>query len=686
MMGFLTDYVMKKIFNKLILLSRNSKLAILLLADSILLVLALLVSFSLRLGEWYWPYGGIENNIVLLILLAPVIAVPVFIRFGLYRAIVRYLEMRAVWSVVQAVTLYSLLWGMLALLSGVSGIPRSLVLINAMVALVGVGGSRMLMRYLLRMSKDEDSKKDGTKVARIRVLIVGAGDAGQQLAVGLEHSRKYHLAGFVDDSSELQGRDLMGVPIISQEQIESFVNKHRVTDLLLAIPSISRRQRNQIIERLRSLSVRIRTLPRLIDLAQGKADLLDLHELDIEDLLARDQAEPDESLLQAEVSGQIVVVTGAGGSIGSELCRQILRRRPKVLLLFELSEFALYEIHQYLLQFVHNLVSESESERRGVSLVPKIIPLMGSVQDERRVSEVLQTWRPHIIYHAAAMKHVPLVEHNVAEGVKNNIFGTLTMAKVAIEQQVSKFILISTDKAVNPTNIMGSSKRGCELILQALVAERGPLFELLGDDMPAKQLERKTHLSMVRFGNVLGSSGSVVPMFRKQIQNGGPITLTHQDIIRYFMTIPEAAQLVMQAGAMSGEEDAAEVFVLDMGEPVKIYDLARRMVELSGLRVRDEKCPEGDIEIKITGLRPGEKLYEELLIGNNPMPTQHSRIMKANEELIPWGELQSQLHTLQIATENNDVEMIRSLLEQLIDGYQPEEQIVDWVYREQLHQ
>jgi len=668
--------------NKITSLSRNNKRTILLLADLLLVVGALWIAFSLRLELWF----TVEGDLLWLFAAAPLIAIPIFIQFGLYRAIIRYLGMRAAWSVVQAVALYAVLWGLLALLSGVEGIPRSVVLINAMVALLAVGGSRMLMRWLLNQGQGEQGKHEGR--LQTRVVIFGAGEAGRQLAVGLAQSRDYRLYGFVDDSPELQGREMMGVRILASDQLEPFVNKHGVTDMLLAIPSISQKQRNRIIERLRHLSLRIRTLPGLVEMASGETSLDDLHELDIEDLLAREPAEPDELLLQAEVSGQIVMVTGAGGSIGSELCRQILRRRPKALLLFELSEFALYEIHQHLLQFVHNLVSESESEseRSGVSLVPKIIPLMGSVQDERRVSEVLQTWRPHIIYHAAAMKHVPLVEHNVAEGVKNNIFGTLTMAKVAIEQQVPKFILISTDKAVNPTNIMGSSKRGCELILQALVAERAPLFEPLGDDMPAKQLERKTHLSMVRFGNVLGSSGSVVPMFRKQIRNGGPITLTHQDIVRYFMTIPEAAQLVMQAGAMSGEGNAAEVFVLDMGEPVKIHDLARRMVELSGLRLKDEKCPEGDIEIKITGLRPGEKLYEELLIGNNPMPTQHSRIMKANEELIPWGELQSQLHTLQIATENNDVEMIRSLLEQLIDGYQPEEQIVDWVYREQLHQ
>jgi len=602
----------------LIHLPRFVKRAILLLTDSVLLVAALWFSFSLRLGEMFMFVFNSDQlamtngaGLVWLFVAAPVIAIPIFAHFGLYRAIIRYLGMRAAWSVVQAVALYSMLWGLLALLSGVPGIPRSVVLINAMVSLLAIGGVRVLARWLLsQQAQDQSNKEQG--VVQTRCLIFGAGDAGRQLAVGLVHSREYSLSGFVDDSPELQGRDLMGVPILSVEQLGIFIEKQRVAELLLAIPSITRKARNQIIERLRPLSIRIRTLPGIVDMAKGEANLSDLHELDIEDLLAREPAEPDEALLQAQVSGQVVMVTGAGGSIGSELCRQILRRKPKVLLLFELSEFALYEVHQQLLHLNHNLVSESESEseseRRGVSLVPKIIPLMGSVQDERRVSEVVQTWKPHIIYHAAAMKHVPLVEQNIAEGVKNNIFGTLIMAKIAIEQQVSRLILISTDKAVNPTNIMGSTKRGCELILQALVAEKSPSFESLGNDLPAMRIERKTHLSMVRFGNVLGSSGSVVPMFRKQIQNGGPITLTHQDIIRYFMTIPEAAQLVMQAGAMSGvkamglasssetdinplpgppparkrevEEDAAEVFVLDMGEPVKIYDLARRMVEL----------------------------------------------------------------------------------------------------------
>jgi len=690
-------------FQYFISLPRFVKRSILLLTDSVLLVAALWLSFSLRLGEMFAPtseqlaipQGSLshlpvihllssETGLVWLFVAAPLIAIPIFVRFGLYRAIIRYLGMRAAWSVVQAVALYSLLWGLLALLSGVPGIPRSVILINAMVSLLAIGGVRVLARWLLSEQVQGESGK-GQGVAQIRCVIFGAGDAGRQLAVGLAHSREYALAGFVDDAPELQGRDLMGVPILSVEQLESFVERQRVTELLLAIPSITRKARNQIIERLRPVPVRIRTLPGIVDLAKGEVNLSELHELDVEDLLAREPAEPDESLLQAQVSGQVVMVTGAGGSIGSEICRQILRRRPKVLLLFEMSEFALYEVDQKLSSLVHNLVSESESEseRRGVSLVPRIIPLLGSVQDERRLTEILQTWKVNTIYHAAAFKHVPMIERSMSEAVKNNILGTLTLVKSAMVQEVKNLVFISTDKAVRPTNAMGASKRVAEMVLQALVAEKSPVFDELGGDLPPMEVTRKTALSMVRFGNVLGSSGSVVPLFRRQIRNGGPITLTHQDIIRYFMTIPEAAQLVMQAGAMSGEAKAAEVFVLDMGEPVKIYDLARRMVELSGYRVRDEEHPEGDIEIKITGLRPGEKLYEELLIGDNPMPTQHPRIMKAREDFIPWSELQTQLHSLQIAAENSDVEMIRGLLQRLVKGYQPEDEIADWVYREQ---
>jgi FlaA1/EpsC-like NDP-sugar epimerase len=594
-----------------------------------------------------------------------------------------------------------------------------------MVAVLAVGGSRMFARWLLRKIEDSVRIKhtkrgagaDAVGSHQSRVVIFGAGAAGRQLAVGLGQSRECKLLAFVDDDIELHGRELMGVPIISQEKLQNFVVSHQVDDILLAMTSITRKQRSVIIEKLRPLNVRIRTLPSLIAMAQGKADYEDLHDLDINDLLAREPAEPDEVMLQQQVTNKTVMVTGAGGSIGSELCRQILQRKPKVLLLFELSEFSLYTLHNELLDTLHHLTNEKRNDG-SVGLVPTIIPLLGSVADESRVSDIILTWKPNIIYHAAAVKHVPIVEHNIAECVKNNVLGTLVMAKVAIERQVERLILISTDKAVNPTNAMGASKRCCELVLQALAAEQNPSFEPMWDGKPSAQIPRTTQLAMVRFGNVLGSSGSVVPYFRQQIAQGGPITLTHQDIIRYFMTIPEAAQLVMQTGAMAGGSfladgsymaggaskgigagisadrvggdgrvsSEAEVYVLDMGEPVKIIDLARRMVELSGFRVKDENSPEGDIAIEVVGLRPGEKLYEELLIGNNPQTTQHPRIMKANENFLPWSELQPMITTLRIAAVNGDVMMIRSMLQQLVPEYHPYEKVVDWVYREQVAQ
>jgi len=601
--------------------------------------------------------------------------------------------MRAAWSVVKAVALYAVLWGLLALLSGVPGIPRSVVVINAMVALLGVGGLRMLARWLLRWlenSTQNGSAENKGQAALTRVVVFGAGEAGRQLAVGLHQSKQCKLMAFVDDEPVLQGRDLMSLPILAPDQLESFVAKNKVNDILLAVPSISRKHRNTIIERLRPLKVRVRTLPGLLDMAKGDVDYAALLDLDIDDLLAREPAACDECLMQAQVHKQVVMVTGSGGSIGSELCRQILKRKPKILLLFELNEFALFTIHDEVAKAAFDLANDQSMSKPSIALVPQIIPLLGSVHDESRLSDVLLTWQPDIIYHAAALKHVPLVEQNIAEGVKTNVLGTLTLAKAAIERQVDRLVLISTDKAVNPTNAMGASKRCCELVLQALAAESMPEFTPVSGNEPASTIKRSTQFSMVRFGNVLGSSGSVVPYFREQIKRGGPVTLTHADITRYFMTIPEAAQLVMQAGAMANstknKENNAEVYVLDMGEPVKIIDLAKRMIQLSGHQMKDTANPNGDIAIDIVGLRPGEKLYEELLIGNNPKPTQHQRIMKAQEHHIDWRELQPMLNTMQIAADNGDVLMIRTLLQQLVPEYQPDEKVADWVYREQIAQ
>lgn len=689
---------MQNPLKSILLIPRSAKQPILVAVDSLLLIGVLWLSFSLRLDYWYWPSGGLDNPIALLVMFSPVLAVPVFAHFGLYRVVIRHSGFRALWSIVRAVIVYSTIWGLVVFLSGAEGVPRSVVLINFIMAVFAVGGSRMFARWLLLKVEDLvhiNYARGSTGALAVvphqsRVVIFGAGTAGRQLAVGLGQSRECVLLAFVDDETELHGRDLMGVPVISQKKLQDFVTKNKVDDLLLAIPSITRKQRSIIIERLRPLNVRIRSLPGLAAMAQGKIDYAGLHELDINDLLAREPAEPDDVMLQEQVFGKTVMVTGAGGSIGSELCRQILQRKPQALLLFELSEFALYALHNELLDTLHYLTNEQRNHG-AIERAPTIIPLIGSVVDKIRVRDVISTWKPNIIYHAAAVKHVPIVEKNVTECIKINVLGTLVIAKVAVESQVECFTLVSTDKAVNPTNAMGASKRCCELILQALAAEQNP----------STQIYRKTQFSMVRFGNVLGSSGSVVPHFRQQIAQGGPITLTHRDIIRYFMTIPEAAQLVIQAGAMSrgrskginvvtaadmSDYCKAEVYVLDMGKPVRIFDLARRMVELSGLRVKDENMPEGDIAIEEVGLRPGEKLYEELLIGNNPQVTEHPRIMKANEKFIPWSELQPMITKLRIAAENGDVIMTRRMLQQLVPEYKPDKKIVDLVYQEQIAQ
>jgi FlaA1/EpsC-like NDP-sugar epimerase len=504
-----------------------------------------------------------------------------------------------------------------------------------------------------------------------KVLVYGAGDAGRQLVRAMTNSQEMRVVGFLDDDECIHGHVLNGQAIYDPKDLGELVLSLGVTHVLLALPTISRSRRNEILNTLAPFKVAVRTLPSLNDLAQGKVNVSDLRDLDIDDLLGREPVQPTGLLLNLNTHGKTVLVTGGGGSIGSELCRQILRTSPKQLLLVEMSEFALYQIHQ-------------ELQADPTSAQVELVPLLASVCDEVRMHEIMDTWKPHTVYHAAAYKHVPLVEHNPAEGVRNNVWGTRVCAQASQRNGVRNFVLISTDKAVRPTNIMGASKRLAEMVLQAL-ADGSPRYarddnaNVTANSIPvtASAAKSTTTFSMVRFGNVLGSSGSVVPLFREQIKNGGPITLTHADITRYFMTIPEAAQLVIQAGAMGLGGD---VFVLDMGEPVKIIDLARRMVELSGLTVRDEADPSGDIELSVTGLRPGEKLYEELLIGDNPKPTQHPRIMKAHEQFLSWPELSQRLNALQLAIGVNDVPAIRGLLQQLVSGYQPSGEVVDWVH------
>jgi FlaA1/EpsC-like NDP-sugar epimerase len=598
--------------------------------DVVLALLSTWLAFGLRLDAPQWPVGAQWY----VYLLTPVLAVPVFVRMGLYRAIFRYTGLAALLTITQAVAVYGAALFAILLWQRWLGVPRTIGLLQPIIFLLLVGGSRALARFWL-------ADVGGRRVASEgRLLIYGAGAAGVQTAAAIANARQFALVGFVDDDVAKAGRSINGITVHRPAHIADLVERRGVTDILLALPSASRGRRNEIIASLRSLPVHIRSLPGMSDLASGRVTVRDFNELEIEDLLGRDAVAADPAALAGNIAGHVILVTGAGGSIGSELCRQILRVRPRQLVLLDHNEFGLYSIHQELSALCALMHSPVE-----------IVPLLGSVSNMRRLQEVCLTYRPHCIYHAAAYKHVPMVESNPSEGIANNVFGTLNVARAALKAGVANFVLVSTDKAVRPTNIMGASKRMAELVLQALSAESG---------------NRGTRFCMVRFGNVLGSSGSVVPLFRSQLASGGPLTVTHPEVTRYFMTIPEAAQLVLHAGAMS---IGGEVFLLDMGEPVQIMQLARRMVELSGLRVRDDASPDGDIAITVTGLRPGEKLYEELLIGDNPSPTAHPRIMKAHEEFLPWPELEEQLRVLRTAVDASDVVGIKSVLQTCVHGY-----------------
>ena len=627
-------------------LPRPTKRLVAVTMDIVFCAFTVWLALCLRLESWVVLHGAQW----LAVGLAIVLTLPIFVVMGLYRAVFRYAGFAALMTVTKAVFFYGLLYASLLATLALPGVPRTIGLLQPLLLLILVGASRALGRFWL----------SGEYLSRVKLealpkaLIYGAGSAGHQLATGLANSREMRAVGFLDDDPRLQGHELDGLRIYNPSQLFAVVQRLEVSVILLAVPSASRQRRNEILALTSQAHVAVRTLPGMMDLAHGRVQISDLLDLDIDDLLGREVVPPDPYMLDKNVRGKVVMVTGAGGSIGSELCRQILKSAPTKLLLIEMSEFALYAVHQDLLR----LLSDEDSPD------VQLLPLLASVRDEDRMREVISTWKPHTVYHAAAYKHVPMVEHNPAEGIKNNVLGTWTTAKVSIEQGVSNFVLISTDKAVRPTNIMGASKRLAEMVLQALAADES-------------DLSRKTRFAMVRFGNVLGSSGSVVPLFRNQIKAGGPITLTHKDITRYFMTIPEAAQLVLQASAMA---NGGDVFVLDMGEPVRILDLARRMVEASGLTVRDETNAEGDIAIEITQLRPGEKLYEELLIGDNPLPTAHPRIMKAHEDFLQMDILAPRLQVLAQALNVNDVPQTRTLLKELVPGYEPDAEVVDWVH------
>lgn len=628
-------------------LPRIIKRFLAILLDSCLCALSVYLAFYLRLGDWVPLFSYSEWNPKAALLVSLALATPIFIFSGLYRVIFRYAGFSALITVMKAVVLYGFFYVLVLTFIGIQGVPRTVGIIQPVLLLLAVGVTRILVSFWLGGLYQASRKKTSMH----KIFIYGAGDAGRQLAAALANSREILVVGFLDDDQRFHGQTINRIPVYNPKELKNLVKSRGVSRILLAIPSASRKRRNEILSLILEEKLLVQTIPSMSDLAEGKVKTSDIRWLDIDDLLGRDPVKPNIQLLEMNIANAVVLVTGAGGSIGSELSRQIFALKPSTLLLVEQSEFALYQLHEELVARMGN----------SPDCLIEVIPLICSVCDEVRVDQIISAWTPDIIFHAAAYKHVPLVEHNLVEGVRNNVFGTLVMAKTAIKYRVHSFILISTDKAVRPTNVMGATKRLAENILQALASDMGG-----------------TKFSMVRFGNVLDSSGSVVPKFRQQILDGGPVTVTDPEITRYFMTIPEAAQLVIQASAMSVGGD---VFVLDMGESVRIIDLARRMIELSGFTVKDASYEDGDIEISITGLRPGEKLYEELLIGNNPQATLHPRIMKTHEDFMEWQSLEPKLEELKCALDKLSPSELRAMMCNLIPEYKPNDRfVVDWIH------
>ena len=621
---------------------RFAKQIIATIHDLSLCIFCTWLAFYLRLDHFI----SIQGAVLSAAMVSVGLALPVFWLLGLYRTMFRYSVLNIMFSISIALIVYGLLYFSVFGIYGVIGIPRSISILQPMLLFFAIVTSRLFVKYLLCGNYLFKDKSQFLK----KVLVYGAGSAGRQIVSALENSNELKVVGFVDDDDRLHGQVSHGYEIYSHLKIADLIKSKEVQLILLALPSISRFRRNEILKNLSNYPLQVQTLPTVTDIIQGRVSLSDIKDLDVDDILNRNQILPNSELLTKNITSKVILITGAGGSIGSELVRQIIKLNPKKLLLLELNEFALYKIYEELKILDKNL---------------KIIPLLVNVQDQTKVNEVFKTFKVDTVYHAAAYKHVPLVEENISESIKNNVFATLAVTKAALSQSVENFVLISSDKAVRPTNIMGASKRLAELCVQGLYHN-------------AKN--NKTKMSIVRFGNVLESSGSVIPKFKKQIKDGGPITLTHPDVTRYFMTLTEASQLVIQAGAMSEDCD---VFVLDMGQSVKIKDLIYRIVKLSGLTVKDENNKEGDIEIKIIGLRPGEKLYEELLLGDNPQKTQHLKIQKAQDPFIPFNQLEIDLNILKTLLDHNKVLEVKELLTKIVKTYQSNSTIVDRVYLEQ---
>jgi FlaA1/EpsC-like NDP-sugar epimerase len=623
-------------------LPRYAKRIVAIITDLGLCILCTWLAFFLRLEKFI----QINDVTILAVLISISLAIPIFWLMGLYKTLFRFLDSSIILTVTAAVFTYSLLYSAVITIYSIQGIPRSIGIIQPVLLFLGILGSRIIIKYLFIdnfIFKNYRNKK--------KVLIYGAGSAGRQLLVSLENNLTMKVVGFLDDNHQFHNQTVLGQTVHNPLKIEKFINKKNIDLVLLALPSISRTRRNQIIDYLNKFNISVKTLPSIQEIVDGKITVSDIKDFTIEDLLSREQVKPNLELLSENINSKVVMVTGAGGSVGSEISRQIIKLKPKKLLLLELNEFALYKINE---------------ELKNITLNLKIIPLLVNIQNSSRVEEVFKTFKVDTVYHAAAYKHVPLVEENICESVKNNVFGTILIAEFSLKYNVSNFVLISSDKAVRSTNIMGASKRLAEICVQALHNNQN----------------KHTKIAIVRFGNVLQSSGSVIPKFKKQIKEGGPVTLTHADVTRYFMTITEASQLVIQAGAMA---ESCEVFVLDMGESVKIRDLIYKIIKFSGLTIKDDKNLEGDIEVKITGLRSGEKLYEELLIGGNPQKTYHEKIKKAQDPFIPFNKLKIDLDNLSTLLEENRVVDVKDMLTKLVSSYQSNSKIVDHIYEEQVN-
>ena len=632
---------MNKFSNNILSLPRYSKQAIAVITDSALCILCTWIAFILRLEELIF----FKDFNFYPALISIMLAIPIFWFFGMYQTIFRYNGLSITFKVLISILIYGLLYFLIVGVYSISSVPRSIGILQPMLLFFAIIISRLIVKYLLT------SKYNFKKPYRKNVLIYGAGDAGRQLVIALENSFEFKVVGFLDDNNQIHRQTILGQIVYSSLKLEKLVKNKNINLVFLAMPSVSRNKRNEIIKNLNQYEISVKTLPSISEIVDGRVSISDIKDLNVEDLLNREEVAPDLKLLNKNINSKTILVTGAGGSIGSELCRQIIRLRPNKLLLLELNEFALYRIYEELVTLNKYI---------------KVVPLLTNAQDQGKLEIIFETFKVDTVYHAAAYKHVTLVEENICEGVKNNVFSTLAVSKASVVKKVSNLVFISSDKAVRPSNIMGASKRLSELCIQGIY----------------NQIKNNnTNFSIVRFGNVLESSGSVIPKFKNQIKNGGPVTLRHEDLTRYFMTLTEAAQLVIQAGAMGKN---SEVFVLDMGESVKIRDLINKMINLSGLSIKDNNNPTGDIEIKITGLKPGEKLYEELLIGDNPQKTNHPKIQKTNDPFIPFDQLELDLKNLKILLDNNKIKDVKNFLERLIKLYKSNSEIVDHIYTEQF--